>query len=309
MKQEETKRVFNVIRKQQPARLYIAADGPRVEKDGEADRCLSIRNWVLSNIDWPCEVKTLFQNKNLGCGLAPATAISWFFSHVEEGIILEDDCVPHPDFFNYCSELLEKYRYDERIAVIGGNNFNAEKKYGNASYYFSKYSYTWGWATWRRVWNDYQYELNKLNKALLFKKLDLIFKNSLERNYWKKIFVDRLNEKGDAWDYQLWYHVWYHNMISIVPNVNLVKNIGFNENATHTTDSYSEQAFLETYAIMPLFHPQKIKIQHKADTIYFEKYWNGPSNRSLKSKLVAGIYYFTPRTVIELYRKIKRSIK
>jgi hypothetical protein len=273
-KKEETKRVFETLRQQKPTQLFIAADGARIEIKGEIEKCENIRSWVLEHIDWVCDVKTLFQENNLGCGLAPATAISWFFEHVEEGIILEDDCIPHSDFFAYCEELLQKYKYDERIAVIGGDNFQDGIERGDASYYFSKYSYTWGWATWRRVWKDYQFDLNKLDKLTMWSKIDITFKTEHERSYWKSIFETIAVSHGEAWDYQLWFHVWYNGMFSIAPNKNLIKNIGFGTNATHTTDVNSKQAFLETTPILPLIHPEQIKIDEEADYYYFTNYWS-----------------------------------
>jgi len=137
---ETTKQAFEAIRAAQPTHLFVAADGARTDRVGEAELCREVREYVLNSIDWECEVKTLFRDENLGCGLGPATAISWLFEQVEEGIILEDDCLPHSDFFGYCTELLERYRNNDRIAVIGGNNFQDGKVYGKASYYFSNYS-------------------------------------------------------------------------------------------------------------------------------------------------------------------------
>lgn len=307
-KKEETKEVFNTIRHQKPLKLFIAADGARENKAGEREKCEYIRKWVLENIDWECEVKTLFQDKNLGCGLAPATAITWFFEHVEEGIILEDDCVPHPDFFGYCEELLQKYKDDKRVAVIGGDNFQNGKKRGNASYYFSKYSYTWGWATWRRVWKGYQFDLHKLDKTLMWLKIDAIFRTDIERNYWKSIFETISVSNDEAWDYQLWFHVWYNGMYSIAPNVNLVKNIGFGTNATHTHDADSKQAFLETQPILPLYHPIHSKINERADLYYFKNYWIGKSKQNLFSRFVSKIYaYLSPNTILK-YRRFKKLL-
>ena len=305
---DTTKIVFEKIKEIQPKHLFIAADGARENKEGEKEKCEYIRKWVLDHIDWDCEVKTLFQEKNLGCGLAPATAITWFFEHVEEGIILEDDCVPHPDFFVYCEELLEIYSDNQKVAVIGGDNFQDGKIIGNASYYFSKYSYTWGWATWRRVWKDYQFDLSKIDKTHMWLKIDETFKTETERNYWKSIFDTISVSHGEAWDYQLWFHVWYNGMYSIAPNVNLVMNVGFGENATHTHDVDSKQAFLETKSILPLVHPDISKIDDNADLYYFNNYWLGQRKQSLFSKFVSKIYTFLSPEIILQYRKLKNSL-
>lgn len=304
-KREETKKVFDTIRILQPVKLFIAADGPRKDIFEENQKCEYIKNWLLDNIDWDCEVYTLFRDINLGCGLAPASAISWFFEHVEEGIILEDDCVPHTDFFYYCEELLSKYRYDNKIGVIGGNNFQEGVNFvGKDSYYFSNYSFTWGWATWRRVWVDYQFNLEKLNRQMMFRRIDKTFKTKQEKIYWKGIFDDLVVLNTSAWDYQLWFHIWLNGMISIVPVLNLVTNIGFGENATHTTDKNSIQAFLKSKALLPLIHPSKIVTNYKADLSYFENVWCPKQ----KFNTLKWIYSLLPQIFITVYRNIKNKL-
>ena len=146
---ETTQRVFDAIRLAKPTRLYIAADGPRENKTGEKELCEQARK-IAQNVDWDCEVKTLFQKENLGCGKAVSHAISWFFENEDMGIILEDDCLPHQSFFKYCEELLEKYKNNDRIGIISGNNFQKKRKIGSFSYYFSDIVNIWGWATWAR---------------------------------------------------------------------------------------------------------------------------------------------------------------
>lgn len=143
---ETTKTVFEAIRKAKPKRLYIAADGPRKHREGENEKVSSVRQ-IVTYVDWPCDVKTLFRDENLGCKSAVSGAITWFFNHEEEGIILEDDCLPHPDFFPFCESLLKRYANDERIWVITGNNFQNGIQRGEASYYFSRYNHVWGWAS------------------------------------------------------------------------------------------------------------------------------------------------------------------
>ncbi|MBA4056200.1 MAG: nucleotide-diphospho-sugar transferase, partial [Marivirga sp.] len=149
---DTTRRVFEAIRKARPKRLFVAADGPRQHKPEDADRCAKARK-IATDVDWECEVKTFFRDTNVGCGRGPSGGISWFFEHVDEGIILEDDCLPSPLFFRFCAELLERYRDDKRVMEIGGNTFmdeaNRDKEY---SYYFSSHNNIWGWATWKRAW-------------------------------------------------------------------------------------------------------------------------------------------------------------
>ena len=156
---DTTRRVFEEIRKQKPRQLFVASDGPRVNKDGEREIVEKTRKLVLDNIDWECEVKTLFRGENLGCKIAVSSAIDWFFENIEEGIILEDDCLPAQSFFGYCEELLEKFREDGRISVISGDNFQFGWRNTSDSYYFSKNCHIWGWATWRRAWERYDVEM------------------------------------------------------------------------------------------------------------------------------------------------------
>lgn len=167
---ETTQRVFEAIRLAKPSRLYVAADGARENKAGENELCEQTRK-IIQNIDWQCDVKTLFQKENLGCGKAVSKAISWFFENEEMGIILEDDCLPHPSFFKYCEELLEKYKNNEMIGIISGSNFQKSKKIGDCSYYFSDLINVWGWASWARNWNDFKFNVNELNDNLVLSEI------------------------------------------------------------------------------------------------------------------------------------------
>lgn len=157
---ETTRRVFDQIRAQQPPRLYIAADGARPNRPEEAARCAETRA-ISTQVDWDCELHLLYRDQNLGCRRAVSEAITWFFEHEEAGIILEDDCLPADSFFYFCDALLEKYRHDERIHAITGTNLQMGKQWGEASYYFSRYTNIWGWASWRRVWKEYDSELSR----------------------------------------------------------------------------------------------------------------------------------------------------
>ena len=149
-----TARVFAAIREAQPSQLYVAADGPRSNRPGEADLCEQARR-VINGVDWPCEVKTLYRQENLGCRQAVSSAITWFFDNVEAGVVLEDDCLPIESFFRFCSELLIRYRDDTRIGMISGNNHGFRIYDDSLSYSFSKHGAIWGWASWRRAWRLY----------------------------------------------------------------------------------------------------------------------------------------------------------
>ena len=261
-----TKQVFEAIRKAKPPRLYVAADGPRLNTPNDIEKTREVREIILQNIDWDCEVKTLFRGKNIGCKEAVSGAISWLFEHEESGIILENDCLPHPDFFIFCDTLLTTYADDERIAVITGNNFQNGIKRGDASYYFSKYNHVWGWATWRRSWEIYSGEIPFLTNWLNSDAWHEICPNFFERRYWKRIFT-KVYEGNfpTAWDYPWTACLWYNKQLTITPNVNLVSNIGFGEDSTHTNDINSPFNNLSTYSIGELTHPTIISRDLEAD--------------------------------------------
>lgn len=261
---ETTQQVFEILQTVQPTRLYIAGDGARPEKEGEKEKCHQVRDWVLNAIDWPCEIKTNFQDANLGCGKHVSQAITWFFEHVDEGIILEDDCVPHPDFFSYCSTLLETHRENQSVFTIGGNNFQ-EKEIGNGSYYFSTYGHIWGWATWKRAWSLYKYDLNDFSSTVMKKQMRYYFRNLQAFDYWWRIFDLMRTQPVDTWDYQWSFCQWYHGGLSIMPKANLVSNIGYGEEATHTKNFVEGILLRPVQSLSKIQHPASTMIQRKAD--------------------------------------------
>src|SRR5258708_10442639 len=243
---ETTKLVFEAIRTAKPSRLYIAADGPRKNVLSDRENCNAARK-IVEHMDWDCKVETRFSDKNLNCGVAPASAFTWFFQHEEEGIILEDDCLPSQSFFWFCQELLERYRHDTRVMHVGGNNFlNGWQKDGDYSYYFSRSGYVWGWATWKRAWKKFDYKIEGYPKAKLNGFFRYYFLNPIEKMYRLRKFNKTIvgNEYVNWWDYQ-WDFARYSNSgLAIVPNVNLVKNIGFGESDTHTINANSKRCFV-----------------------------------------------------------------
>ncbi len=270
---ETTKLVFEAIRKAKPARLYIAADGPREDVASDIESCIAARK-AVENIDWDCKVETRFSNQNLNCGVAPSSAFTWFFQHEEEGIILEDDCLPSQSFFWFCQELLERYRHDSRVMHIGGNNFlNGWKKDSDYSYYFSRSGYIWGWATWRRAWEKFDFRIKHYKKAKENGFFQYFFMNRLEKRYRLKKFEETIAGNGsvDWWDYQ-WDLARYVNTgLAIVPNTNLVKNLGFGELATHTRNRNSKNASLEAGDIeFPLHDPPFMIRDIESDRKYFQ---------------------------------------
>ncbi len=262
-------RVFEQIRMAKPARLYVAADGPRIDRADDKQLCEATR--ALINIDWDCELKTLYRMENQGCKEAVSSAITWFFNQEEEGIILEDDCLPSPDFFPYCDELLEKYRFDTRIRHITGCNLQLGQKWGNASYYFANQTHVWGWASWKRVWKDYDKELSTFDLEDANIQLDKIFEDRFINEDWKRIFKRLKEGLIDTWDYQLALTNYFNNGLSINPNVNLISNIGFRADGTHTTGTDSPYANLPLEPIGALRHPLYIVPEKAADYATFNR--------------------------------------
>jgi hypothetical protein len=268
-----TQRTFDEIKKRKPKYLYVAADGPRACKEGENEKCIRTRE-IIKQVDWDCELKTFFRSENSGgAGKGVSSAISWFFKHVEEGIILEYDCVPHPDFFEYCQELLEYYRNNDSVMFIGGSNFQDGIKRGDFSYYFSSLTHIWGWASWRYVWDKYIFDM-KLIRREVFNN-SLIYYNADKKiiRYWKWIFYLMRNNKIDTWDYQLMFTIWINRGLAIVPNTNLVSQLVLDtsEGGTYFMSHIEGVTNLPTYSIMPLSHPVVIEQNTEAYNYFCNK--------------------------------------
>ena len=259
-----TRQVFDQIKKAKPSRLYIAGDGARANKPGEKELCIAARS-VVDEIDWVCEVKTNFQDVNIGCKEAVSSAISWFFEHEEEGIILEDDCLPADSFFDFCDTLLEKYRYDTRIRHIAGCNLQHGRKWGRGSYYFSNITHVWGWAGWRRVWQDYDKELKQFDEKDILYQVGKIFNNRYIIDSLGHIFKELKAGKIDTWDYQLGFLNYFNNGLCIIPNVNMIANLGFGTDSTHTVDANSPYANLPVENLTEIIHPQYFLPEKQAD--------------------------------------------
>lgn len=262
---DTTREVFEAIRAARPSRLYIAADGPRKHKPEESLLCEETRA-ITEQIDWPCSVKTLFRNENIGCRMAISSAIDWFFEQEEEGIILEDDCLPHPSFFSYCDTLLEKYRNETRIMHISGDNFGFQKKALQQDYYFSNIAHIWGWATWRRAWKSYDVSLNRYLDFRSKQKIRSVFPQKLHQQYWNIVFDQVYSGKTDTWDYQWNFCLWANQGLAVIPAKNLVSNIGF-ESGTHAHDAIQHYNRLPAHALSIHSHPAEIAADVEADEI------------------------------------------
>ncbi|ELR68506.1 hypothetical protein C900_00340 [Fulvivirga imtechensis AK7] len=271
---EVTWQVFEAIRLAKPRQLFVAADGPRNDKPGEAETCRKVRE-IATDVDWECEVSTLFQKENRGCGEAVSEAITWFFSHVKEGIILEDDCLPALDFFRFCSEMLRCYRHDTRIMQVGGNNLLPLKHRDHEySYFFSNHNYIWGWATWKRAWDLFSYDMKYYEKVGEKRYHDQYFQSFDEQDYFQYVF-DRTYSGADyltSWDYQWQYTRMLNAGLTVVPSKNLVVNLGFGKDATHTV---SNNAIINSMKLepmdFPLRHPEFVMVDRHMDSAIFKR--------------------------------------
>jgi hypothetical protein len=257
---QPTQKVFEAIRQAQPPQLFIIADGPRPDRLGEAEKCAQTRA-IAQQVDWECEVYTNYSEQNLGCGLRPASGLDWVFSQVEAAIILEDDCLPHPSFFRFCEELLNRYRDDERIAAICGSNLLFGQQQIDDSYYFSRYSICWGWAGWRRSWRYFDFNLTCWPELRDRNLLKDVLQDEYSIKIWSLLAqetVEKAENGGvpDWWDYQWTFCNFIHRGLSIIPKVNLITNLGHTDEATHTFNEASRFNEMEIGKIeFPLHHP------------------------------------------------------
>jgi hypothetical protein len=266
---DATERVFREIARAQPRRLFIIADGPRPERPGEAERCAATRA-IVEQIDWECTVTRNYAEANLGCRARVASGITWLFEQVEEAIILEDDCVPQPSFFAFCEELLARYRDDQRVMMISGTNTVAAEISTPYSYFFALPSICWGWASWRRAWQNYDLALSQWPELRASAWLDEVWGSQQATRYWQKR-LDREQAWNRAaafqptWDYQWFYSCWAQNSLAICPAVNLVSNIGFGEGATHTRTTLEGVYIPSAEITFPLQHPPHLVWNREAD--------------------------------------------
>lgn len=261
---DTTKQVFEAIRQAKPPRLYVAADGPKPDAPGEAEKVQQVRDIVLNGVDWDCEVKTLFRDTNLGCKYGVSGGIDWFFEHEEEGIILEDDTLPSQSFFWFCQDILAKFEKDKRIGLVSGINYYLT--YNRRSYHFSKHGFIWGWATWREVWQKYSKEIRLPNNIKLFILLYGHFNNFFQViTWWVNLkLVER--KSIDTWDFQFAYTRIINNYLTIRPNKNLVENIGFGSlDATHTQTNRDDIKNIKEEILFPLCHAELNKENFQSD--------------------------------------------
>lgn len=302
---DTTAQVFEAIRKARPGRLYVAADGARPDRPGEQERCDEVRR-IATNVDWPCEVRTLFRDRNFGCGAAVSTAIGWFFEHEDEGIILEDDCLPSRSFFQFCAELLERYRNDTRVMGIGGNNLEPQRhREREYSYTFSRLTYIWGWATWRRAWRHHDNNVPLFGEIDKKKYLTPGYSSIYERDLFQYVFGkmytgdDPATSRRNIWDYQWQFACRIHSGLIIVPAVNLVSNIGFGEQATNVKGQSVGNGLKCEEIELPLVHPEFIMVDKRREKRTFEL-----CHTSRKSRLKSRIKELLPPALLSTIRML-----
>lgn len=258
---DKTQEVFNRIREVQPKQLFMSADGPRSHKPNEKAKTDAVRA-IMQQVDWDCEVHTLFQTDNLGCRNGVNTGINWFFEQVERGIILEDDCVPDVSFFHFCEEMLERYKDADQVLQISGSNLIADQFLDyKDSYVFSNFALIWGWATWRRAWQKMDLDMVNLPKFKAENRIKDLVPDGGGQYYMLDKFDDTQQKANDSWAYAWFYSLLLHKGLSIVPTKNLIQNVGIGgEDATHTTSSSTERYKKDSSSLtFPLKHPKTIQ--------------------------------------------------
>lgn len=284
-----TREVIDAVRRYAPDRFYVACDGPNPSRPDEEEKVTATREVIEKEVDWPCHVQHLFSLENQGCSVGPIRAISWFFENESEGIILEDDCVPHPDFFPFCEVLLQRYRDDERVWSIGGSNLQDGHWRGDGSYYFSRYAHCWGWASWRSRWRFFDRDLKLWPTIVDHGYFPSLFVDPVERAYWAEIWWRTYlqSEPLSWWDYQWFFSCLTNAGLSVLPNKNLVSNIGFGADATHTTDD--RLTHIASGGLGPLVHPSFCINDVVADRYTFDNHIAGKVLRykaSLRGRLL-----------------------
>ena len=276
---KETKEVIDSLRGIRPKKLFISCDGARKGNHEEFEKVKQTKEVLRNNISWDCEIKWQISDINLGCKKGVTKAINWFFSHVNEGIILEDDIVANHDFFTYCENLLERYRFDKRVWCISGSNNQDNIQRGNGSYYFGKIPLIWGWATWKDRWEKYDINISKWPEIKSSNMLNYIFCDDLQKKHWNNIFENFYKfGEPNTWDYPWVLTCLINNGLTAIPNKNLIKNIGFNSNATHTKWQLNKDNGV--YSIgNNLVEPEFLISDFEAEKYQFDFFFGGFSKR------------------------------
>jgi len=265
-----TAQVYERVRAARPSRLLVVADGPRPTRPEDIQLCAAARE-IATSPDWPCELLTNFAEENLGARRRISSGLDWVFDICPEAIVLEDDCVPCPSFFSFCSSMLRYYREDSRIMHITGNNFQGGARRGSGSYFFSKYAHSWGWASWRRAWRFYDVDLRVWPDAKQAGWLANVMDDPVEVKYWSGILEEVYHRRIEAWDYQWMFTCWLQNGLAIQPNQNLVTNIGVGPDALHFKQGHSTIG-IPTRELGECVHPTVMIPDREADRFTFKRH-------------------------------------
>lgn len=269
-----TAQVYERVRAFRPERLFVVADGPRADRQGERELCDATRA-VVSSPDWPCELVTNYSSENMGCDQRVSSGLDWVFQHCDRAMVLEDDCVPSPEFFTFCAEMLEHYKDDLRIMHVSGDNFQDGQWRGDGSYYFSHYTHSWGWGTWSRAWRYYDGHLSLWPEAYVDRWLHTTLDDQREAWYWEGVFQKQHRKAVDTWDYDWLFACWIRGGLAILPNRNLVSNVGVGPDSTHFHQSHSTLG-LPTAELGPIVHPSKVVRNKGADRYTFANHIGDP---------------------------------
>lgn len=260
-----TTRVLKEIAKARPSRLFVIADGPRPNQPQDVEKCRAARD-VVNAVDWKCEVLTNYSEQNLGLKRRIATGLDWVFSQVESAVVVEDDCVPHPDFFRFCDELLDRYRNDERVSMISGNNFLPLETQSSYSYFFTRYIGIWGWATWARSWKHFDLNMHQWPSLCNTSWLEDLLDDRAAAKFWRYTLESVARGYLNTWAYPWMFACWAQGGLSVTPCRNMVSNIGYGVDATNLKESDKAGDRLPVYEMeFPLRHPDTVMRRKEAD--------------------------------------------
>ncbi len=279
---DKVERLMAALAESKPRHLYVAADGPRSHRPDDVEKCVKTRA-LATAVTWDCEVHTYFADTNKGCRLGVSSGITWFFSQVPEGIILEDDCIPDASFFTYASTLLERYRDTPTVMHINGTNFltKAESIAGTASYNFSNIPLVWGWASWRRAWDLYDITTKNIDSLKEVLYTNHSFANKSHAYYWHDHCRHIVVHNIDTWDAQWVYSILINRGICVTPTVNMIENVGFDQDATHTTEA-SSIAQTSTAITTDLIAPPLLVVNKQFDAKTMRKAFIDSPKKRLK---------------------------
>lgn len=293
-----TRRLMLQLQKIRPRQLFVGADGARKHKHAEVEHCKAVRHSVATHVNWDCELHTLYRDENLGCKNAVSTAIDWFFSQVAYGIILEDDCIPHPSFVQFCAELLEQHKDREQIMHIAGFNYFGKYTHLQSSYFYSNLAFVWGWATWRRAWAKMDINMKLFPEIKAQGRYKHLVRDTAGQRYMLEKWEETYLKKNDSWAYAWAFSIFAHGGLCIVPTYNLISNQGFNQQATNTRSDRVFFANSKTYAMdFPLKHPSNFNVSAREDKRLFYV--------AHKSRMGLWIRQVVPRFVLDFLNKRK----